>query len=553
MDPNEMAQLYGDAVKNLSRSWLEAGSAVFAANRRLADAARLWGDEARAAQEVLARAARRSGEETRDVFDVEGPQDAASLTRFGDLVRAQTFLWTAANLAAAERLGRAVSAGGEALPWVPGFADLAASAPSPRVFVLGVVAFDLWVGYAGLRERARWTPGLVRDEDWELQHRRGAGRVLDAAAALGGTLIKAAQFASSRPDLLPAAYVETLSELQDRVPPQPWTVIEGAVSREIGRPVSEAFTEFDPEPVASASIAQVHRSRLADGRQVAVKVQYPGIASLIEADLSALEGIFKAISRLEPSVNLQPILDYLRWTLPMELDFHREAEAIKDLREALGHREDVLVPEVVEGMNTERLLVMEFVEGVKITDREGLVNAGLEPRRVAEQLVEVYAEHLFQRSVFHADPHPGNLFVQPGENGPVLVLLDHGLTVTVPPDLVEAMKEAIDAFTEGEFDALTGALQKAGLKISSDLDFDTLLGLVGVLFESDQTGEEDGQGDGEGSDLPQFGLKLGASIGHIPNDLLLVGRAIGLIDGITRQLDPDVDTIEIVARYAQED
>jgi predicted unusual protein kinase regulating ubiquinone biosynthesis (AarF/ABC1/UbiB family) len=553
MDANEMARLYGDAAKNLSRSWLEAGSAVFAANRRLADAARLWGDEARAAQEVLARAARRSGEETQAVFGAgEGPPDAASLARFGDLVRAQTFLWTAANLAAAERLGRAASAGGEGFPEVPGFADLAASAPSPRVFVLGVVASDLWVGYAGLRERERWTPDLVRDEDWELQHRRGAGRVLDAAAALGGTLIKAAQFASSRPDLLPAAYVEILSELQDRVPPQPWTVIEGAVSREIGRPVSEAFAEFDPEPIASASIAQVHCARLAGGRRVAVKVQYPGIASLIEADLSALEGIFKAISRLEPSVNLQPILDYLRWTLPMELDFRREAEAIKDLREALDHRDDVLVPEVVEGMNTERLLVMEFVEGVKITDREGLVNAGLDPSRVAEQLVEVYAEQLFQRGVFHADPHPGNLFVQPSENGPVLVLLDHGLTVTVPPDLVEAMKEAIEALTEGDFDALTGALQKSGLEISPDLDLDTLLGLVGVLFGSDQTGEEDSQGDGEGTNLPQFGLKLGASIGHIPNDLLLVGRAIGLIDGITRQLDPDVDTIEIVARYAQD-
>jgi predicted unusual protein kinase regulating ubiquinone biosynthesis (AarF/ABC1/UbiB family) len=550
MDPNEMARLYGDAAKNLSRSWLEAGTAAFAADRRLADAARLWGGEARAAQEVLARAARRSGEETRDVFGVgEGPPDAASLTRFGDLVRAQTFLWTAANFAAAERLGRAASAGSEALPR---FADLAASAPSPRVFVLGVVASDLWVGYAGLRERVRWTPGLVRDEDWELQHRRGAGRVLDAGAALGGTLIKAAQFASSRPDLLPTAYIETLSELQDRVPPQPWTVIEGTVSREIGRPIFEAFVEFDPEPVAAASIAQVHRARLTDGRRVAVKVQYPGVASLIEADLSALEGIFKAISRLEPSVNLQPILDYLRWTLPMELNFRREAEAIKDLREALNDREDVLVPEVVEGMNTERLLVMEFVEGVKITDRQGLVNAGLQPRRVAEQLVEVYAEQLFRRGVFHADPHPGNLFVQPGENRPVLVLLDHGLTVTVPPDLVEAMQEAIEALTEGDFDALTGALQKAGLKFSPDLDLDTLLGLVGVLFGGDQTGEEDGQGDRAGTDLPQFGLKLGASIGHIPNDLLLVGRAIGLIDGITHQLDPDVDTIEIVARYAQD-
>lgn len=550
MEPDALTRCYAEAAKNLSRSWLEAGSTVFAANRRLADAARAWGDEARAATEVLTRATRRSGEETRDVFGAaEGRPDASSLARFGDLVRAQTFLWTAANLSAAERLGRAASAGGEALPgFPPGFSELAASAPSPRVFVLGVVAMDLWVGYAALRERARLMPALVREEDWELQHRRGAGRVLDAAAALGGTLIKAAQFASSRPDLLPAPYIESLSELQDRVPPQPWSVMEGAMEREIGRPIRVAFEEFEREPVASASIAQVHRARLSDGREVAVKVQYPGIAQLMEADLAALEGIFGAIRRLEPSINLQPILDYLRWTLPMELDFRREAKAIADLKSAMSHRDDVLIPEVVEGMNTERLLVMELVEGVKVTDREGLVAAGIDPRRLAELLIEVYAEQLFQRGVFHADPHPGNLFVQPGQNGPVLVLLDHGLTVSVPPELVAAMKEAIEALSEGDFEALTGALRKAGLDLDPDLDLDILLGLVGVLLGGDRGGES----NGEGANLGEFGLSLGASIGHIPNDLLLVGRAIGLVDGITRQLDHDLDTISIVARYAQD-
>src|SRR5919112_5208745 len=251
MEPDALTRFYAEVAKNLSHSWLEAGSTVFAANRRLTDAAWGWGDEARAAVEVLTRATRRSREETQDVFGIaEGAPDAASLARFGDLVRAQTFLWTAANLSAAERLGRAASARGETLPgFAPDFSELVASASSPRVFVLGVVAMDLWVGYAALRERARLMPGLVREEDWELQHRRGAGRVLDAAAALGGTLIKAAQFASSRPDLLPAPYIEGLSELQDRVPPQPWTVIKGAVAREVGCPVGEAFKEFDPEPV----------------------------------------------------------------------------------------------------------------------------------------------------------------------------------------------------------------------------------------------------------------------------------------------------------------
>jgi ubiquinone biosynthesis protein len=213
----------------------------------------------------------------------------------------------------------------------------------------------------------------------------------------------------------------------------------------------------------------------------------------------------------------------------------------------MSHRNDVLVPEVVEGPNTECLLVMEFVEGIKVTDREGLPAAGIEPRRVAELIVDVYAEQLFRHGIFHADPHPGNLFVQPGPQGPVLVLLDHGLTTAVPPELVEALRETIEALSAGDFEALTAALKKAGLDLGPDPDLQTLLGLVGVLLGGDQ----DKTADGERTNLGQFGLRLGSSIGRIPNDLLLVGRALGLIDGINRQLDPDFDAIEVVAQYAQ--
>ena len=156
MEPDGLSQLYAEAAKNLSRSWLGACPTVFAANPRLADAARVWGDEARVAAEVLTRAARRSVEEAQDMFGAAGgAPNVTSLARYGDLVRAQTLLWTAANLSAVERLERAASAGGGAPPgFPPGFSELAASAPSPRVFVLGVVAMDLWVGYAALRARA---------------------------------------------------------------------------------------------------------------------------------------------------------------------------------------------------------------------------------------------------------------------------------------------------------------------------------------------------------------------------------------------------------------
>ena len=454
------------------------------------------------------------------------PADAY-LARAGDLARAQWFLWAWATLAAEERLGRPY-------PETPG---LSPPLPSPRAALLGIVASDVYLGYSVLRERERWFPGLVRPEDWGLTHRRGAGRLLDSAEALGGTLIKAGQFASTRPDLLPAAYVEHLSSLQDRVPPQPLAVIEEALVRDLGRPLSEVFSEFEREPIAAASIAQVHRARLRDGRLVAVKVQYPGVAALVEADLDALEAIFGAVARLEPGIRLQPIADYLRWTLPLELDFCREAEAIEDLRDALSDRDDVLVPGVVGGLTTKRLLVMELVEGVKVTDKEALSRTGIEPREVADLLMDAYADQLFRRGILHADPHPGNLLVQPG---PRLVLLDHGLTLYIEPAFVTALEKMVGAMSSGDLEEITAALRGAGLQVGEDTNYLTLLRLVGVLL-GDEVGE---------TDFGDLGRGLGASVGDVPPRLLLVGRAIGLLDGIARQLDPDLDALEVVARYA---
>ncbi|MDQ3910482.1 MAG: AarF/UbiB family protein, partial [Actinomycetota bacterium] len=321
------------------------------------------------------------------------------------------------------------------------------------------------------------------------------------------------------------------------------TVIEEAVARELGRPVEEIFSEFEPEPIAAASIAQVHRARLRCGHEVAVKVQYPGVAALMEADLDALESIFTALARLEPDIRLEPIADYLRWTLPLELDFRREARAIEKLRDALSDRDDVVIPKVVSRLTTERLLVMELMEGIKITDREALVAAGIEPRSVAELINDAFADQLFRRKILHADPHPGNLLAQPGPDGPRLVLLDHGLTLALDSGFVATLDRVVSAMREGDLGALTAALREAGLPVDEDTDLDTLLQLVGVLLG--------GEREEIGTDFESFGRRLGASVSDIPPKLLLVGRAIGLLDGITRQLDPDLDALEIVARYTR--
>ncbi len=463
-------------------------------------------------------------EDTRAVFSADSDlRDPLVLTaRLSDLVRSHSFLSVEASLKALEHYSRITHVGRRLT----------------RGLAISTLAADLLTNYTLLNGRGRIWSHLAQPKDWELQHQRGANRVLDTAAALSGTLLKAAQFASTRPDILPATYVQALTTLQDRVPAHPWPEIAKAIKHELGQNPHDIFERIELKPVASASIAQVHRAWLHDGREVAVKVQYPGIESIIATDLSLLQSIVTEIARLVPSIQLQPILDYLKETLPQELDFRREAAAMTELRAAFQHRTDVLIPIVIPELSTQRLLVMEFIDGIKITDRAALLDADISLNAVARLLNDVYAEQIFRLGILHGDPHPGNLLVQPG---PVLVLLDHGLTVHLKPSLVQALGEMVQALLVLDFERLTRALDEAGMHFDEHVDIATLLQLVGVLLGGEQ--------DNTAVDTLDVGQQLGKSIGHIPVDLILVGRALGLLDGTTKQLDPDLDALQIVASY----
>ncbi len=452
------------------------------------------------------------------------PNPFAFTTRLGDLTRSTGFLFLEAHFKTLEFYSRIIHAGQE----------------GSRELTIGTLAADLLSGYTLLNQREQWHY-LVQPKDWDLMHRRGAERILDTSAALGGTFIKACQFASTRPDILPTPYVASLSKLQDRVPPHPWSEIASVIRQELGREPDQIFEWIETKPVAAASIAQVHRAQLADGREVAVKVQYPGIQSIIDTDLVVLQRIVALVARLYPSIQLQPILDYLRETLPLELDFQREAKAMEALRGALLHRTDVVIPESIQEYCTERVLVMEFINGIKITDCTAMQESGISPSAVARLLNDVYAEQIFRLGMLHADPHPGNLFVQPG---PKLVLLDHGLTVPLKSTLVDALGEMVRSILVADFDRLTKALTQAGMKFEKQVDITSLLQLVGVLL-----GEEQEQ---TGIDTLEVGQQLGKNIGQIPVELILMGRALGLMDGITKQLDPEMNALEIVAEYVSE-
>ena len=205
---------------------------------------------------------------------------------------------------------------------------------------------------------------------------------------LRGLLIKMCQVIGTRSDVFPAPYVRTLSQAQDRVPPRPFAEIRGVVEQDLGRALDAVFAEFEPEPVAAASLAQVHRARLWSGEPVAVKVQYPDIEDIVQTDLAATRVICRLYERFDPQpLELLPLLDELQAHLRLELDFRREVESAERVRALFADDPVIRIPRIHAALCTRRVIVMEFVDGIKVTDLAALRAAGIDPRRVVQGLM----------------------------------------------------------------------------------------------------------------------------------------------------------------------
>lgn len=426
---------------------------------------------------------------------------------------------------------------------------LSLAARARRARRIGTTVGRAWLG---LRTQ-RWIERNLAPPDmparWRAQHRRNAEELYAAAVELRGLILKGAQWLGARPDLLPRPSVEVLARLQDRVPARPHAVIRRVVERELGRPLGAVFASFAKAPVASASLAQVHEARLRDGRRVAVKVQYPEIAALVRADLASLRFVLGAVARVERDFDWTPLLDELADAVPRELDFEQEGRAAERVARDLAARGDVRIPAVFWQWSTRRVLVMEYVEGIPLGDTEALRAAGIEPRRVARTLLEVFAEQMLVHGFFHADPHPGNLRVEPSGR---LALLDFGLTKELPPDFRAAVLDVAGALVLGQRERLGGALLRLGFETRAGGE--RPLRAIAELL-ADAALELRAKGRLHAATLARLATELPERIRRdpivrVPHHLVLVGRALGLLSGQLTQLGAEAELLPALAALA---
>lgn len=415
------------------------------------------------------------------------------------------------------------------------------------------------IGLAGLAERTRSS-----------RMRKVARRFHELAIELGGLMIKVGQFMSSRLDVLPPEITKELEGLQDEVPPVPFAQIRARAEAELGMPLEQAFASFDERPIAAASLGQAHRATLtpqdaADTglEAVVVKVQRPDIDVIVDVDLAALRKVGGWLSRVRivaKRVDMPALMEEFAQTSHEEIDYLHEAASSERFAQEFADDARVSVPEVVWERTTRRVLTLEDVTAIKITDAEALRAAGIDPAAVAPVFAGVMFDQLFNSGFFHADPHPGNIFVTPqgasdSEAGPAwnLTFIDFGMMGEVPANTRSGLRKLLIAAASRDGKALVAAIRDIGVLMPSANTNELERAMTQLFARFGGMGFAELR-DVDPREFHDFALEFGETVRalpfQLPENFLLLVRAISLTSGVCSALDPEFNLWDSVEPYA---
>ena len=404
-------------------------------------------------------------------------------------------------------------------------------------------------GRSDLIRQAGLDPAIV-DEVEGVDRAAARAEGADLASDLeqmGPTFIKLGQLLSTRADLLPPPYLDSLARLQDSLEPFPFEIVRESVEEELGVRLSRVFDEFDETPMAAASLGQVHRATLRGGRPVVVKVQRPGIRRLVLDDLDVLENVAERLEAHTERGRLLAVTDLLgqfRRALLDELDYRKEAANLIRLREIVARQPHVVVPAPYDDFTTSRVITMDCIDGKKVTELSGLARLDIDGDLLARELFRAYLDQILVHGFFHADPHPGNVLLTPDGR---LGLIDVGMVARVPPELRDRLVRLLLAVGErrGEEVARIAADMS---EPAGECDLRRFTSDVADLVErrAGSTIEE--------LDAGRLVLDLTRSCTEAglrpPPELSMVGKALLNLDMVARILDPDVAPVEILQEQA---
>lgn len=409
--------------------------------------------------------------------------------------------------------------------------------------ILARQGFGYVLDIAGLRPwPLRW---FFRNRD---SGRSAPERLRLVIEEIGPTAIKLGQVLSTRADFVPEVILDELSKLQDTVPPFPFSDVQATIFRELGQPLELLFDEFDRVPVAAASLSQVHRARLIDGRQVAVKVQRPEIERRIDTDIDILMTIAGTIERRTDwgrFYNLTETIEEFARVIREELDFRGEGRNAEQFSRIFEEDESIRIPRVHWALTTKRVLTLEWLEGIKILDIEQLEEAGIDRVSLAHRFARIILEQILIHGFFHADPHPGNVFVM--RDGAV-AFLDFGMVGYIDPTLKRRLVSLVLSLVGRDVDALSRGLLELGF-VREQVDHQRLRSDLARLLRRYYN-------------VPIRQIPIGEATRdtlelarrhtlQLPADLTLLGRAMMTMEGVALSLDPSVSIVSVAEPFGR--